>query len=63
MELNIELVDILEETDQIVDEYSKDNEDLRQKLQKTIQKLRDKDIEVNDIEQELESANDEIEDL
>jgi len=32
MELNIELVDILEETDQIVDEYSKDNEDLRQKL-------------------------------
>ena len=36
MESNIELIDILEETDQTVDEYSKDNEDLRQKLWKAI---------------------------
>ena len=63
IELNIELADILEETDQMVDEYSKDNEDLRQKLWKAIQKLRDKDAKVNVIEQELELAKDEIEDL
>ena len=50
MESNIELVDILEETDQTVNEYKKDNEDLRQKLWKAIQKLRDKDTKVNDIE-------------
>ena len=50
MESNIELIDILEETDQTVDEYSKDNEDLRQKLWKAIQKVRDKDVKVNNIE-------------
>ena len=32
LESNIELVDILEETDQRVNEYSKDKKDLRQKL-------------------------------
>ena len=63
MESNIELADILEETDQIVDEYRKDNEDLRQKLMKTIQKLKDKDAKVNGIEQKLGVAKDEIEEL
>ena len=63
MELNIELANILEETDQMVEEYSKENEDLRQKLWKAIKKLRDKDAKVNDIEQELELAKDKIEDL
>ena len=32
MEENIELADILEETDQTVDAYRKENDDLRQKL-------------------------------
>ena len=63
MELNIELADILEETDQTVEEYRKENDNLRQKLWKAIQKLRDKNAEVNDIEQELEVAKDEIEEL
>ena len=62
-ETNIELVDILEEIDQTVNEYSKDNEDLKQKLWKAIQNLRDKDTKVNNIEKELELANDKIEDL
>ena len=53
METNIELVDILEEKDQTVEEYSKDNKDLRQKLQKAIKKLRENDAKVNDIEKEL----------
>ena len=62
-ETNIELVDILEEIDQTVNEYSKDNEDLKQKLWKAIQNLRDKDTKVNNIEKELELANNKIEDL
>ena len=53
METNIELVDILEEKDQTVEEYSKDNKDLRQKLWKAIKKLRENDAKVNDIEKEL----------
>ena len=63
MEENIELADILEETDQTVDAYRKENKDLRQKLWKAIQKLKDKDAKVNDIEQELEVAKDEIDEL
>ena len=63
MEENIELADILEEINQTVDAYRKENEDLRKKLWKAIQKLKDKDAEVNDIEQELELAKDKIEDL
>ena len=63
MESNIELADILEEIDQTVDKYRKENEDLRQTLWKVIQKLRDKNAKVNDIEQELELAKDEIKDL
>ena len=63
METNIELVDILEEKDQTVEEYSKDNKDLRQKLWKAIKKLRENDAKVNDIEKELESANDKIKNL
>ena len=42
-ELNIELADILEETDETLEEYKKENEDLRIKVWNALRQIRDKD--------------------
>ena len=51
-EENLELTDILKETNQTVEEY-KNNNDLRQKLWKTIIKMRERDAKVNEWEKRL----------
>ena len=62
-ELNIELVDILEETDKTLEEYKKENEDLRIKVQKAIRQIRDKDEKLKELELEIEVISDEHEEI
>ena len=62
-ELNDELAEILEETDETLEEYKKDNKDLRIKLWKAIWQIREKEAKVNELELEIEEISDENEEL
>ena len=62
-ETSFELEDILEETDQTVETYKNDNDDLRQKIWKSIKKIREKDDEINKWKDEVEMISDENEEL
>ena len=62
-ELNNELAEILEETDETLEEYKKDNEDLRIKMWKAIRQIREKEAKVNELELEIEEISDKNEEL
>ena len=62
-ELNIELGDILEEMDETLEEYRKENKDLRFKVWKAIKEIGDKDEKLKKLELEIEAISDEHDEL
>ena len=62
-EVNIELADVLEESDNTINDYVKENEDIKIKLQKAIQQAREINVEIKEKDIELEIVNKENDDL
>ena len=62
-ELNIKLGDILEETDETLEEYKKENKDLRFKVWKAIKEIGDEDEKLKELELEIETISNEHEEL
>jgi len=62
-DINLELAEVIEETDEILEEYKMNYEDVKIKLLCTIKQLKEKDMQVNELQQEIEMISDENEEL
>ena len=59
-EMNVELAEVLFKIDQAIEEYKRDNKDLSQKIWVAIKRLKEKDREVTNLEDDMNERKDEI---
>jgi len=57
-EMNFELAEILEETDKIVEEYKKNNDDVKKKLWEALKHIKDKDLTLVEFKEAIEIISD-----
>ena len=61
--MNFELAEILEEIDETVEEYKKNNDNAKKKLQEALRQIKDKDSKLVEFEEAIEIISDENNEL